>query len=64
MSNTKKGSIRHYDATFKISEEEIEELIKLAMLSPTSYNIQHWKFVIASDQKLRNEIKEAAYGQE
>jgi nitroreductase len=60
----KRRSIRHYDPTFKISEEEIEELIKLAMLSPTSYNIQHWKFVIVSDPKLRNEIKEAAYGQE
>lgn len=57
-------SIRHYDRTFKISDEEIEELIELAMLSPTSYNIQHWKFIVVSDPKLRNKIKEAAYGQD
>lgn len=59
----KRRSIRHYDPTFKISDEEIKELIQLVMLSPTSYNIQHWKFVVVDDPKLRNEIKEAAYGQ-
>jgi len=59
----KRRSIRNYDPTFKISNEEIEELIKLAMLSPTSYNIQHWKFVVISNSKLRNEIKKAAYDQ-
>ncbi|MBE9490222.1 MAG: nitroreductase family protein [Bacteroidetes bacterium] len=59
----KRRSIRHYDPTFKISDEEIKELIELAMLSPTSYNIQHWKFVVVNDPKLRNKIKEAAYGQ-
>ena len=60
----KRRSIRHYDPTFKISDKEVEELIELTMLSPTSYNIQHWKFVVVSDPKLRNEIKEAAYNQE
>ena len=59
----KRRSIRHYDATFKISDEEIRQLIELAMLSPTSYNIQHWKFVVVNDTKLRDEIKDAAYGQ-
>ena len=59
----KRRSIRHYDPTFKISDKEIKELIELAILSPTSYNIQHWKFVVVNDPKLRNKIKEAAYGQ-
>jgi len=59
----KRRSIRHYDPTFKISDKEIKELIELAMLSPSSYNIQHWKFVVINDSKLRSEIKDAAYGQ-
>ncbi len=59
----KRRSIRHYDPTFKISDEEIKELIKLAILSPTSYNIQHWKFVVVDDPTLRAQIKDAAYGQ-
>jgi len=60
----KRRSIRHYDPAFKISDEELKELIELAILSPTSYNIQHWKFVVIDNPKLRNKIKEAAYGQE
>jgi len=59
----KRRSIRHYDPSFKISDGEIKQLIELAMLSPTSYNIQHWKFVVVDDPKLRSEIKDAAYGQ-
>ena len=60
----KRRSIRHYDPLYKISEREIEEMIELAMLSPTSYNIQHWKFVVVDDPKLRSEIREASFGQE
>jgi len=60
----KRRSIRHYNPSFKISDKEIQELIEFAMLSPTSYNIQHWKFVVVTDTKLRAELKDAAYGQE
>lgn len=60
----KRRSIRHYDPSFKISDKEIQELLELAMLSPTSYNIQHWKFVVVTDPKLRAELKDAANGQE
>jgi hypothetical protein len=42
----KRRSIRYYDPAFKISKKDIRELIALAMLSATSYSIQHWKFVV------------------
>lgn len=59
----KRRSFRHYDPTFKISNEKIKELIGLAMLSATSYNIQHWKFVVINDTKLREAIREASFDQ-
>jgi len=59
----KRRSIRHFDPTHKITEKEIEELIKLAMLSATSYNIQHWKFLVIDDPKLRLQLREASFGQ-
>jgi len=59
----KRRSIRHFDPTHKITEKEIEELIKLAMLSATSYNIQHWKFLVIDDPLLRLQLKEASFGQ-
>jgi nitroreductase len=59
----KRRSIRHYDPAFKISEKDIRELIALAMLSATSYNIQHWKFVVITDPKLREAIRAASFDQ-
>jgi nitroreductase len=59
----KRRSIRYYDSSYKISEEEVNELINLAMLSATSYNIQHWKFVVIEDPKLRSEIRQASFDQ-
>ena len=60
----KRRSIRNYDPTFKISDTETQELIELAMLAPTSYNIQHWKFVVVTDPTLRAALKDASNGQE
>jgi len=59
----KRRSIRNYDPSFKIAENETKELIELAMLSATSYNIQHWKFVVVTDTKLRKAIREASFDQ-
>ena len=39
-------SVKHYDSNHKLSDEEIEQLMSLALLSPTSFNIQNWRFVL------------------
>jgi len=60
----KRRSIRNFDASFQIPELELRELIRLASLSPTSFNIQHWKFVVVTDMELRAKIKKAAMDQQ
>lgn len=57
-------SVKHFDAGHKMTETEINEIISLAMLSPTAFNLQHWRFVIAEDDALREQIKQVAMGQE
>jgi len=47
-----------------MSEDEIKELMSLALLSPTSFNMQNWRFVVITDPAQREEIKAAAWGQE
>ena len=56
-------SIKHYDPAHKMSCEEIEELISLAMLSPTAFNLQHWRFVQVEDNAQRQQMRDAAGGQ-
>ena len=56
-------SIRHFDASFKIPDSDLEKIIHLACQSPTSFNIQHWKFVVVTNAVLRAQIKRAAMNQ-
>ena len=59
----KRRAVKHYDANHKMTSEEINELLSLAILSPTAFNIQNWRFVIVSDTELRKKIREAAWDQ-
>ncbi len=56
-------AIKQYNPGHKISQDEVKKLIGAAMLSPTSFNIQHWRFVVVSDPALRADIRAAAWGQ-
>lgn len=46
-------SIKHFDTNHVITEKEINELLSHAILSPTAFNIQNWRFVLVSDKALR-----------
>jgi len=59
----KRRAIKEYNPNHEMSDEEKEQLLSLAMLSPTAFNIQNWRYVIISNKDLRNKIKEAAAGQ-
>lgn len=61
---TERRAIKHYDPAFKMPEKDLQQLLDLVIQSPTSFNIQNWRFVLVEDKKLRQEIKQAAWGQE
>ncbi len=56
-------AVKSFDPEYQISAEQQQALLELAMLSPTAFNIQHWRFVIVSEPQLRQQIREAAWGQ-
>ena len=56
-------SVKHYDTAFEMPEEHVQQLLDLALLSPTSFNIQNWRFVHVRDQELRQQIRAAAWDQ-
>ena len=59
----KRRSIKNYDTEFKLSQEEIKKLMSATILSPTSFNVQHWRFVIVEDTEMRKKIREASWNQ-
>jgi len=56
-------SVKYYDSEYKMGDEEIKELFSLALLSPTAFNIQNWRFLIASNSKLREELRKVSWDQ-
>ncbi len=56
-------SVKHYDTSFEMPQKDIDRLVELAMLSPTSFNIQNWRFVLVSDAELRSQIRAASWDQ-
>jgi nitroreductase len=56
-------AVKHYDPEHRMSDDEIERLLDLAIQSPTSFNIQNWRFVVARDPDLRRDLRAAAWDQ-
>lgn len=56
-------SIKQFDPKHEMTEQEIAKLMSLAMLSPTAFNIQHWRFVVVTDPALRKQIREVSWNQ-
>jgi len=56
-------SVKNFDANHRMTDEETTELLSLAALSPTAFNIQHWRFVVVKDPELRKQIRLAAWDQ-
>ena len=56
-------ALKHYDPDHHLSVDEAQRILSLAMLSPTSFNIQNWRFVHVVDEALRKEVRAAAWDQ-
>jgi len=56
-------SVKHYDPEHKMTRDEIKRLLEAALLSPTSFNMQNWRFVVVSDQEKKDAIRAAAWNQ-
>jgi nitroreductase len=46
-----------------MSEAEINALLEVALLSPTSFNMQNWRFVVVADQATKEAIRAVAWNQ-
>ena len=56
-------SVKAFDGNHQMTQAEIDQLLSLAMLSPTAFNIQHWRFVVVSDPVLRHQIRAVSWNQ-
>ncbi len=59
----KRRSVKWYDPDHRMPEETFRQLMQHALLSPTAFNIQNWRFVRVTDPAQRKAIRAAAWDQ-
>ncbi|QMV43291.1 nitroreductase family protein [Cohnella cholangitidis] len=66
FSDVVKGrrSVRNYDSTFKISKEDMTELLTEALRAPSSSNVQPWRFLVIDSQELKDKLLPIAFNQQ
>ncbi|PLT45223.1 nitroreductase family protein [Paenibacillus sp. FSL W8-1187] len=57
-------SVRKYDPDFKLTDEEIKELLTTATLAPSGSNMQPWRFIVITDSELKQKLLPIAFNQE
>ncbi len=56
-------AVQKFDPTKKVSDKDFDVLIEALRLSPSSFGLQPWKFVVVKDPAIRQKLHEAAYNQ-
>jgi nitroreductase len=56
-------SVKHFDPNHVMSQAEIDRLLGAAILSPTSFNIQNWRFVAITNPEAKAQMRQAGWNQ-
>jgi nitroreductase len=55
-------SVDRFDPARGIDESEIRDLVADATTAPSSFNIQHWRFVAIRRPEDKTRLRDAAFG--
>jgi len=59
----KRRSLREFDPSHAMPDEDLHAIVDAARKTPTSFNIQNWRFVAIRDRGIKEKIKRAAWDQ-
>jgi len=52
-----------FDASHRLTDAEIEELVRLATRAPTAYNMQNWRFIAVRTAEAKARLRALAWNQ-
>lgn len=52
-----------FDENKKISDEDINFILEAGRLSPSSFGMEHWEFLVIENQKIKNSLKPFCWNQ-
>ncbi len=56
-------SVRIYEPGLEIGDADLKQIFDTVVLGPSSFNVQHWKFVVVRNQARKIELRGLAFGQ-
>lgn len=59
-----RSSVRAYEKGKTIPKATLQDILKLVATAPSSWNLQHWKFIVVQDQQIKERLLPIAYGQQ
>ncbi len=54
---------KEFDETKKISDKDIKEILEAGRLSPSSFGMEGWKFLVTTNQELKAKIRPLCWNQ-
>ncbi|TLS35354.1 nitroreductase family protein [Pseudalkalibacillus caeni] len=57
-------SVRKYKQNVKIPDEELTEILEATVEAPSSWNLQHWRFLIVQSEEQKEKLYNIAYHQQ
>ena len=56
-------AVSQFDPTKKISDDQMRSLLEAARLTPSSFGLQPWKFIVVSNPELKQKMRTAGFDQ-
>ncbi|MGA8944000.1 MAG: nitroreductase family protein [Thermoactinomyces sp.] len=56
-------SVRRYDKEASIPREELNEILEIATTAPSSWNLQHWRFLVITSRDMKERLRSIANNQ-
>lgn len=56
-------AVKGFDPNHRMPEPDIRRLSETAMLAPTAFNLQNWRFLLLRDPALRRQVRAVAWDQ-
>lgn len=60
----RRRSVHSYDSTRDVPLEDLKKLMDLSALAPSSFNLNHWRFVVVRNEEGRKRLFEASLNQQ
>ncbi len=57
-------SIRRYQPGLSITDDDLRQIFQQVQYSPSSFNLQHWHFIVIRDAGRKQVLRGMAYGQQ